>query len=101
MTVTPAMIRRPVVDKLINFVVFMSRDALSAQMPFGKPHSQLPQRLVRTMRSPLLAPNERDDRPVPKPDDPDFHNRTREYTFSHVEVAEATGVVTAVYSESM
>ena len=99
MSVTPQPVRRPAVDKLVNYIMFLSRDALTAQMPFGRPHSQLPKTIMRTLATGLAGVQ--DERPAPKEGDPDFRQRTREYAFDHVEVAEGTLVTTAVYAESM
>lgn len=99
MSVTPRLVQRPASDKTVNFIQFISRDALSAQMPFGRPQSLLPQKIVRTLATGLAGVA--DERPPPKESDPDFKQRAREYLFDHVEVDEKTAVTTAVYGESM
>lgn len=99
MSVTPRLIQRPSVDRTVNLIQFISRDALSASMPFGRPQSQLPQKIARTLATGLAGV--KDERPPPKESDEDYGRRVREYLFDHVEVADGSAVVTAVYAESM
>lgn len=81
---------------VVNYVVFVSRDGLTAEMPFGDRADKLPQRLYRTVRSALI---ERDDRPPPAEDDPDFKSRARAYAFRELRIDASAALVRAMYLE--
>ncbi len=87
-------------DRVINFVCFVSRDGLMAQQPFGKTQSELTNKAFRLLKSSLVGVG-RDERAMPAESDPDFRQRTREYTFEQVDVQPETGITTAIYVESM
>lgn len=85
--------------QLIHFVRFVSRDGLSATMPFKQQNTALQAKAYRAMRSSLLLNNQTDDREPPKVGDADFKERSRSYYCAGVEVDDQTGVVTAIYLE--
>ncbi len=80
--------------------MFVARDGLTLQIPFGKPRSTMTNRAYRPLRSGLLNVRE-DNVQIPKPTDADFKTRTREYTFEHIDVQPETGITTAIYVETL
>jgi hypothetical protein len=83
-------------NPLVNHIRFVARDGLSLGMPFGQHADKLTAKAYRTLHSTLV---ESDERQPPKPDDPDFRERTRVYAFRGIEVEKQSGITTALYLE--
>lgn len=82
----------------VHFVKFRSRDGLERSQPCGRLATALTNKAFRTLHSALVAPGD-DAREAPKPEDLDFKQRTRQYSFHGLEVEDGTGVVSAIYLE--
>lgn len=82
---------------VVHFIRFVARDGLTLEQPYGS-DLQLSRKVYRQLQSSLVAPGQ-DSREPPKPEDPDFRQRTRGYAFAGVERNPHTAVVTAIYLE--